>query len=382
MSDMLDPNASGTPAGNSSPPPRPQGRSCLGVAFFLSFLLNLVAGFAIILGCFGLFSGRSLEGGTTTLTDQFHSGNQSAKDKVAIIRLEGVILEGMLDYAHKQIDTAAHDKNVKAIVLRVNSPGGSITASDDLHHRLMELRDGNTQKKTTGKPLVVSMGGMAASGGYYVSMPGKVLYAERTTLTGSIGVYISFPNVKELGDKVGFKMELVKQGAVKDSGSPFKEMTPEERQVWQDMVNNAYGQFKEIVEKGRPALKGKLEDKIIDRRMDTTDKDGKRVPFQYVRQRADGGVFTADMAKEFGLIDKIGYLEDAIQEAATLGGLGADNYKAVTYEKPFLFESLLGMQAPSTPSGASQNLANALTPRLWFLAPQSELAGLAAALGR
>src|SRR5205807_4877119 len=130
--------------------------------------------------------------------EKFHGGTSGASDTVAVVTIDGVIMEGALTYAHKQIDRAAGDKNVKAVVVRVESPGGTITASDDLHRRLTQLRDGNPVKKTAAKPnLVVSMGNMAASGGYYISMPAKTLYAERTTMTGSIGVYAAFPTISE-----------------------------------------------------------------------------------------------------------------------------------------------------------------------------------------
>src|SRR5206468_2403943 len=153
----------------------------------------------LFLTCSGsFFSGVSSDPSHSPLTERLYSGSASAKDKIAIISLDGVIAEGLLGFVHKQIDQAAKDNSVKAVVLRINSPGGSITASDDLHRRLIELRDGNKARKTTGRPLVVSMASLAASGGYYVAMPAQTLVAERTTLTGSIGVYASFPNVKKL----------------------------------------------------------------------------------------------------------------------------------------------------------------------------------------
>jgi len=143
--------------------------------------------------------------GTSTLRERFHSGSSSATDRVAILQIEGVILEGALSYARKQIDQAAKDDRVKAVVVRINSPGGSITASDDLHRRLRELRDGNPDKKMEPKPLVVSMASMAASGGYYIAMPASRLVAERTTITGSIGVYAAFPNIAKLAQEHGVK---------------------------------------------------------------------------------------------------------------------------------------------------------------------------------
>jgi len=302
-------------------------------------------------------------------------------------------MEGFTSYANRQIEQAGKDKNVKAVVVRINSPGGTITESDHVYHRLTELRDG--KEGNSAKPLVVSMGSMAASGGYYIAMPAKVLYAERTTVTGSIGVYASFPNVKELGDKIGVYMNLIKAGRVKDSGSPFQEMKAEERYMWQELVDHAYAQFKTVVESGRPALKGKLEEKVINDTVKVTDRtrledNGKVVEkaiekeVPYVRQRADGGIWTADKALEYGLIDKIGYLDDAVREATQAGGVG-DKYEVITYDKPLSFFDLFGggMKAQETPVGLDPaRLGSALTPRLWFMAPQSELAGIAGAMSR
>src|SRR5262249_38882712 len=144
----------------------------------------------------------------SSLREQHVSGKASARDKIAVIQINGIILEGLISFAEKQIEQAARDSDVKAVVVCIVSPGGSITASDHLYRRLKELRDGNSDKGFAGKPLVVSMGSVAASGGYYIAMPAKTVFAEPTTLTGSIGVYVALPNVHELTDKHGIKMEV------------------------------------------------------------------------------------------------------------------------------------------------------------------------------
>jgi protease IV len=395
MSDTPDfPPYSSTPRGNpiypgNPPAPAPLQRgSALRVLFLFSFLLNLLLIGGMIVVCvmvvWGVFSvmGKLNAEPHSTLPEHHHAGQAGASSKVAIIQVDGVLLEGLLDYYEKQIEQASADSQVKAVVLRISSPGGSITASDALHRRLINLSKGDPEKGYAPKPIVVSMGAMAASGGYYIAMPGQVIYAERTTLTGSIGVYIAFPNVKELGDKYGFKMEVVKHGAVKTSGSMFQEMKPEEREVWQDMVNVAFDQFRDVVEEGRPQLKGKLEDKVINEKRTVNDKDGHPIQIQFVRQRADGGVFTAEKAKEFGLIDKIGYLDDAVKEAASLASLGS-GYESITYERPkTLSDLLLGVKSdrPASALDAKQ-LSAGLTPRLWYLAPQSELSGILSTAG-
>lgn len=363
------------------PAARPR-RSPFVVLFLLSAMGNLafctLSGLVLLLaGAFGHHSDEELP-----LDETFHSGSTGAGDKVAVVRIEGVILEGFLDYPRRQIKQAANDPDVKAVVIRINSPGGSITASDELHQRISELVQGTAERDA--KPTIVSMGAMAASGGYYVAMPCKTLYAERTTLTGSIGVFASFPNIKELSDWLGIKMETVKRGAVKDSGSPFKDMTPQDRQLWQEMVDHAYEQFQTVVEQGRPELKGKLQEEVVRKMIPVRDpktEEERKEPF--VRTRADGGVFTADQAKQFGLIDKIGFLDEAVKDAATAAGLGTD-YRAVVYaRRRSLPELLLGVQAPRQGGQLDPaKLATAATPRLWFLAPQSELAGLLTAAGQ
>jgi protease-4 len=331
--------------------------------------------------------------------EKYVGGSSSVAEKVAVVRIEGTIMEGMLAFAHKQIEEAAKDRHVKAVVVRVESPGGTITASDDLHRRLVHLRDGTTPKlKEKGadpKPLVVSMGSMAASGGYYVAMPAardpqkpeeKKIFAERTTITGSIGVYAAFPNAAEFAKKHGIEMDMIKAGDVKGSGSFFHKMSPQERQPWEDMVENAYHQFLSIVEEGRPMLKGKLtedlfEPKTIPIRDDKGNvvmADGKPQTATYTRKRADGGIFTAQEAKQYGLIDAIGTVEDAAAEAAREAGLS--QYKVVHYVRP---PSLLGLLSGSDVSSAEplnlSRLANVLGPRVWYIVPQAELSARIAA---
>jgi len=368
------------------PSPPAAGTSFLGCAFGLSFALNLLGAVVVILLCFGVSLIRKKE--SLPLTEKHYAGKSSASDKVAIITLDGVILEGLLSYAHKQIEQAAADQHVKAVVVRINSPGGSITASDDLYRKLAELRDGNSEKNHDPRPLIVSMGSMAASGGYYIAMPGQTLFAERTTLTGSIGVYTSFPNVKKLANDHGVTLITIKQGQIKDSGSPFGEMTEHERQVWQDMVDEAYQRFVEVVEKGRPMLAG---GKLLAQVSVTPVQAGPRFlkkddekPKPYTRYLADGGVWTADKALKHKLIDKIGSLDDAVQAAHDKAGLG-DNYNVIRYERPSTLSDLLGVgvQSQALPSGSALDpacLEAGFAPRLWYLAPGAEVSGLFAAM--
>lgn len=430
MNDMNDPRSSTPPAPeepppmvlpvrfppNPPPPPpppprRPAPSTGAGGFFRVLLLLALAASVGInlvlILG-FGLAGLGGLGDSSSTLIEKTHSGKTSARDKIAIIRVDGVLMEGMIGYPLKQIEAAAQDKNVKAIVLRISSPGGSITSSDELFVQLKKLRQGEiTNQKGGGKPIVVSMGNLAASGGYYIAMAGgstrsgetppaepeTYIFAERTTITGSIGVYAAFPNIAKLADDYGIKMDVIKAGAVKDSGSMFHRMSAQERRLWQDMVDHAYDQFLSVVVDGRPELtKAKLRDEIVKREeipdldeKGNVKKEGGQVRMvEYVRRRADGGIYTAADAEKFGLIDKIGFQDDAIKRAKEMANL--TEYRVVQYEKtPSLMNALMGSQGSASTVGQPLEpgrLASGLSPRLWYLAPQSELAGVLAAMGR
>lgn len=371
----------------------PRGRGPSGGLLFFRWLLRSAFFVSIALNALLLLMLASLgTDGNGTLHERAYSGGSTSADKVAVIHIDGMIIEGMLGYARKQIDQASSDNSVKAVVLRINSPGGTVTASDSLYHQLLKLRNGDSSKGNQSKYLVVSMGSLAASGGYYVAMPAHLLIAERTTITGSIGVFAAFPNVSRLAERMGVQMDVVKAGEIKDSGSMFKEMTPQERQLWQDMVDHAYAEFLDVVEQGRPALQGKMRDVVVERTIPAAAassplKTGMAptapAALKYLRRRADGGIFTADQAKAFGLIDQIGYLEDALATAKHLANLH-ENCRVITYDRPSSFwGSLLGIPRLERVGMAVDPawLSDGACPRLWYLASQSEIAGLLAGFG-
>lgn len=316
-------------------------------------------------------------------------GPRTAVDKVAVVQAEGPLVEGLNTHILKQIEKAGRDAKVKAIVLRIDSPGGTIGASEDIHRELTRVRTGQHPRfpEIKAKPVVASMGSIAASGGYYIAMPAQKVFAEKSTLTGSIGVYAALPNVSKLASDNGVRLVLIKAGSIKGSGSMLHDLSPEERQPWQDMVDQAYDQFLDVVSKGRPQLsKEKLRTDVVIRKQasiyddkgnvekDDTGKP-KQVPVE--RVRADGGSYTAAEAKQFGLIDDIGLLEDAVTAAATAASIS--EFRVVTYERPpSLLTALLGVRAPADGTDFQQ-LAKGLTPRIWYMAPQSELSGILAA---
>jgi protease-4 len=361
-------------------PPR---SSFVGSAFrflqWASFTVSVGFNVVVVVAVASLLGWGPATGEDAAPRERFLAGKPRAAGKVAVVNIDGVILEGFTSFARRQIETAAADGQVKAVVVRINSPGGSITASDELYHRLCRLRDGDPERGTPPKPLFASMGGLAASGGYYVAVPAQHIAAERTTITGSIGVYAAFPNVAELAQKWGVKMDVVKRGDVKASGSMFHEMTPQERQVWQDMIDHAYDQFLDVVKQGRgDRLKYDLTAEIPEEKQLLTGGPGEAKTVPYVRRLADGGIFTSEKALRYGLIDQIGYLEDAVAVAAKQAGLGSD-YRVVTYDRPrSLLSHLLEGRAPTPPLDAAA-WSEGLLPRVWYLTPESGLSGFLAA---
>src|SRR4051812_19131667 len=328
----------------STPNPPRRRYGCL---LLLSLLLNLVLAAA-------LWPWGSDDEPPVTETHLY--GPKRAADKVAVVRADGPLVEGLDRHILRQVQAAARDPHVKAVVVRIDSPGGTIGASEDIHLELTRLRSGQHPRfpDAKAKPLVASMGSIAASGGYYIAMPAEKVFAEKTTLTGSIGVFASLPNVSELANKNGVRMELIKAGPIKGSGSPFHELTPAERQPWQDMVDQAYDQFLDVVAQGRPGLTKELlkSDPVIrkdafrydDKGNVRKDNAGQPLKVPVERFRADGGTFTAAEAKQFKLIDDIGQMEDAVAAAARSAGLG--EYRVIAYERlPSLLNSLLGARA-------------------------------------
>jgi len=225
--------------------------------------------------------------------------NQS--EKIAIIYVEGVIIggrgesnvfaqQGGTDQVIKELHEARDDESVKAVVLRINSPGGSAAASQEVGEEIKKLR-------ATGKVVVTSMGDVAASGGYWLAACTDKIYANSTTMTGSIGVYVPYANWEELYKKVGIYQEKIKSGPHKDILSPERAMTGEERAIIQVMVDDIYNQFVAVVAEGR--------------NMDEIQ----------VRKLADGRIYTGNQAKQLGLVDELGNMYDAIDGAAKLAGI-------------------------------------------------------------
>jgi protease-4 len=247
---------------------------------------------------------------TGGIQEKYHSGEKYASDKVAIISVTGTILDGS-GFVKNQIDRIREDEDVKAIVVRVVSPGGTITGSDYILHHLSKLRD---EKQV---PLVVSMGSIAASGGYYVAMAvgdqEKSIYAEPTTTTGSIGVIIPHYDLTGLLERLDVADSSLATHPNKQMLSMTRPMTDEQRKILEAYLDAAFVRFKDRIKQGRPIF-----------RKDPSALD----------QLATGEVFTADQAKKYGLIDEIGFVEDAIDRVMDLAKLKKSKTRVVQYERP------------------------------------------------
>ncbi len=237
---------------------------------------------------------------------------------VGVIHVEGVILQS--DEIVAFADELRQDSAVKAVVVRINSPGGGVAPSQEIHMAIKRLAD--------VKPVVVSMSSMAASGGYYIAVAGKEIYAMPSTLTASIGVKLQVPNAEELMRNIGLSSKTLVTGPFKDSGTYAREMTPKEEAYFQDLIGNMYDEFVKAVAQGR------------------------RLSEEEVRSLADGRAMTGRQAMEAGLVDNLGDMHTAVKRAAELGGMSKDA-RPELLEGPVppdswvrdLFESLLRWSA-------------------------------------
>jgi protease-4 len=232
----------------------------------------------------------------------------AGKEGVAIVRVEGPIMDS--SQTVEELQTFADDPLVKAIVVRIDSPGGGVAPSQEIYNAVKRVR------KEQNKTVVASMGTVAASGGYYIAVATDRILANPGTLTGSIGVIMQMANFQELLEKIGVKSVVVKTGKFKDLGSPFRPMVEEDRQLLESVMNDTLSQFIEAVADGRS--------------MDSAE----------VEQLADGRVFTGRQAKSVLLIDEIGDLHDAINLAGELSGIEGTP-RVLETTKPFSFQEFL-----------------------------------------
>ncbi len=271
-------------------------------------------------------------------------GRESGSAKVGVVEIQGVI--GSPDQILKDLRRFRRQSDIKAIVVRVDSPGGSVAPSQEIHDAIVE-----TVKK---KPVVVSMGNLAASGGFYVSVAASKIYAEPGTLTGSIGVISELPEADQLLDWAKIHVNVVKTGKFKDLGSPLRPMTDDDKKLFQALLDDVYGQFLQAV------------------------ADGRKLPVEKIRPIADGRVLSGAQAKKLGLVDAFGGLEDAAKAALELAHVKAK--PSLVYppeELRFELSDLVKQGSSSAARGLAAGLrGEALPPMgLLFLAPGLAPAG-------
>lgn len=259
--------------------------------------------------------------------------------KILLLQIEGVLTEevpstffgpgeGMLARVREELDRARDDEDVRALLVRINSPGGSVTASDVLYQEISRF------KRDRGVPVVAHLMGVAASGGYYIAMAADHVVAQPTTVTGSIGVLFGGVNLAGLMEKIGIEDQTLTTGPYKDAGSILRRMSPAEREQLQSVLHDMFERFLEVVDRGRPAL----DDEVIAR-------------------AADGRVYSAQQALSLGLIDDVGSIEDAVVETRRRAGL--ESARVVTYHRPREYRKNLYSAA----SVEAPDFTNAWQPR-------------------
>jgi len=338
------------------PPPRRGGGFVRGI---LVTLATTIFGLSLTLNLYLLIAHGLFSGGSTARSSNLLEGDPS--QKVAVVPIKGTIMDDASQRFARLIKQVENDSTIKALVIEVDSPGGSVTASDEIFHRIQRFKSDHSNM-----PVVVSMGGLAASGGYYVSCAADYLFAQPSTLTGNIGVLMPQFNVAELFDKWGIKENtIVSTGAIyKNAGSMFRPEDPKDRAYLQDIADKAFDQFKAVVKQGR-AGHSNFNVKKLD-------------------EVANGKIYMTDDAVTLGLVDEKGYLHEACEYAATKAGLTRPT--VIRFQNPqSLLDVLLdgksnvgGTSASASASGTqtitingvnitAADVRDLMTPRLMYL---------------
>jgi protease-4 len=275
--------------------------------------------------------------GGPQLVETVLEDNDSA-NKIAVVEVEGIISSyaqqggfTMVQTIRAQLQRAADDEKVKAVVLKVNSPGGEVMASDDIYRALAKFQ------KDSDKPVITSMGSLAASGGYYVSAPSRWIMANELTITGSIGVIMNSFNYRGLMDKVGLRPEVYKSGKFKDMLSGSREpdsITPEERQMIQALIDEVFGKFKSIVAEGREQANAK------NKAAKSKDDQGRSLASDWAKY-ADGRVLSGSEALKLGFVDELGDYDAAVKRAKHIAGIR--NANLIQYRQRVDLADLFGL---------------------------------------
>ncbi len=310
-----------------------------GIVIALSVIANVILFFIIIAMATVIISGPGELFDSRDGFDEEVLVKGAASKKIVVVRLQGIIDSVQSQKFKKQLKAIKADKNVKAVIIRTVTPGGTVAASDRIHNEIMKFR------KETNKPVVAFMQTIATSGGYYTSVACDKIIAEPTVITGSIGVIMNNIVIKELlEEKLGIHPVVIKSGPKKDWPSMFSETTEEQKEyLMAKLINPAYNRFVTLVANGRKEL--------------TIDE---------VRQLADGSIYGADEALDEKLIDEVGYFEDAVKLTEKLAGIkGA---RVVEYNRLFSLSTLFGAEAKTKLWEIDHNTLHELTvPQLMYL---------------
>ena len=320
----------------TAPQPTKTAKKKSGWRVFWAIILGLsvLANIALFLMLIGAVAAFAM--GEQRLLNEEVIQDGPRANKIAVVSLEGVINDEQARDVSRQLKRAREDASVKGIILRVNSPGGTISGSDQIYHEI---------RYKTDVPVVAFMQGVAASGGYYASVACEKIIAEPTVITGSVGVIGGYMVLKELlEDKLGIQPVIVKSGKKKDWPSSFRTPSDEEIEyLHEKLITPAYDRFVQIVAEGRKDI--------------LTLADVKRL--------ADGSIYGAQEAKDEKLIDHIGYLDDAIEQVKDLAGI--EKAQVIEYRKPFSFSDLLSSQSAKMPRIDKNTFYELTTPHLLYL---------------
>lgn len=338
----------------------------------LTFVLLALLLMSVLYNLGGFFvrfnSGPTAMGGRTAgpKLQEVLTEDSDAHHKIAVIKIEGIITSSpqdgqytMVELIKAQLAQAAEDDKVKAVILKVDSPGGEVLASDEIYRLITDFQDKHE------KPVVASMGNLAASGGYYVSAPCRWIVANELTITGSIGVILQTWNYRGLMDKVGVAPQIYKSGRFKDmlSGArPLSEISPEEVAMVQALIDETYSKFKEVVASGREqAFEASRNSKNKNR---TLSKDW--------TQFADGRVLSGSEAFRLGFVDELGNFEDAVKRAENLANIA--NANLIEYQQLYNFSDLFRLfgntESPSIKVDFGVEAPKLRAGQLYFLTPE------------
>ena len=310
----------------ASPLPKKSSKKGCLIIFLATLTIFLCIFFFFIFSIIALLFSSNFSTGInsdTQLKQIYISGTKKSPNKIALISINGIILDNDSSWGKTanmnticdQLKEAARDKNIKAVLLYINSPGGEITATDIIHH--------NIEKVKQKKPVIALLGTLAASGGYYAAVASNYIIANHYTTTGSIGVIINSYNYYNLLQKIGIQDEVYKSKEMKDILNPARPRTKAEKIIIQSLINESYDGFVKVVSKGRI-------------------NKNKKLTVEYIKNSdiGDGRIFSGTQALKLGLIDSLGYFDDALNKTAEVAYLKKNDYQLISYQKQLSFSDI------------------------------------------